>query len=1148
MQLTDSQRKAVYSEDKNILVSAGAGSGKTSVLAGRIARLIAQGLVEADEIIAVTFTKSAAAKLKSRIRRQLMQSENDASSVKISEQLAKLELAPICTIDSLCKRIIERFYHIIGADPSFSVIGSAQESLMMMERACEKLYEELLEENDEEFQRLEDLYSFGYESSLTQTIINIYLHIQNKCEPIEWLKQKAEEFKKSAENFDDSRVFEILKKHLEIYASDIKICAQEGLRLTRSDYKCAACFSSMAELSDAIVSSLASSASSFFETIRAVSKFPRFTVPKSHPDYMRLKLLHKKAKGAFTRLKEIAAFSYEKNLEFIFLTAKSVCKIVEIVERFSDIYSNIKKSMRLADFSDLAHECLAILNSEQVLKQLSSEYKYIFIDEYQDTNSLQEAIITRLAATNSLFAVGDIKQSIYRFRNAEPEIFLKKQRECEKGKGLLVRMRENFRSSPVIVEAVNTVFSRIMTKDKSGIDYASDESMTSLSTLNSANAAQLHIILSGDSDSHSRIAAEAEYVASLVKNLIGKNIYDEETHLTRPLRPEDIAVIGRRMNSISSYYTQAFKNAGIDFACIEQEEYFDAMEIALMINLLKIIDNFMDDIALISVMRSFIFGFNEDELLKIRAHYTFAHYYDAVKKYAKDGPDDNLRLKTSYMINEIKRYRHYSRVSSIEDLIMKIYADTNLTMYVSALKDGEKRSQNLNELAQRAASFEQTQSRGLYSFIKYLEKLKEKAERGASKAFAGEGKVSLVTVHAAKGLEYEAVIVVDTALNIIEKSPFESIYCHKDVGICPVFVSEDASYRCDTIYRLTASAANRAENREEEARILYVAATRAKQMLYFTGCITEKAYEEMKAYPPDMTPSLTESVSFLKWLYFAIVPDKRSLDESGSYETRLWKIKTVTHTEAAEESAETVPDKYPADEAAVKQIKSRIGYTYPHKNDEGIPTKVTVSELKESMTLEYGKKLISMREDIVFDKDQALTPAAAGSALHKFMQHLDEKSLDKNDLLSSIDKQKNILISNGVLIEKEAEAVNSDAVVQFFSSDIGHALLNADQIKKETAFIMQIKPARLDSRWQKSKRDVILQGVIDCYFVYKGETYLIDYKTDKYISEERKKESDEKYSLQIRLYAEALSKIKGRNPDKCFIVYLEQNRTVEVGL
>lgn len=1160
MKLTEAQNTAVYQRDSDMLVSAGAGSGKTSVLSKRIAALIAEGRMDADSFIAVTFTRAAAGKLKSKIRAELTALCADAEGEnrdRLTRELAKLEMSMISTIDALCKRITERYYYISGTDPLFS-IADEEETAVLKSLAAEALAEEMYETENEAYMKLDDAYGEGYDSSLTDIIVNLYDFLQNKPDGAAWLDEKCAEFYLDADAFTHTEVMRVFKKYMHVMLGEAERLIDDAARLSADDHERCGYFAHYRTECGALGRLLEDDTAAFF-TRAAALKLEKMKFSKRPKNSSQITARRDSFFAVFERVKKATAFDYTTNIRMIHATAPYMKTLCAAVKRFGERYDEIKKERRLADFSDVAHWCLNILKDDTAAGELRAQYQYIFLDEYQDTNSLQEAIIARIKTDGHLFCVGDVKQSIYRFRHAEPEIFIRRYEAYAAGAGKRVLMKENFRSSAALVGAVNSVFERIMTKTLAEIDYYPNETLVAMSELPAGRQAELHIVVhektNGETEQTKR-RTEAVYTAALVREILASYVIDEETHLSRRIHPDEIAIIGRNMKNVAPAYIEALKECGIGVNFRERLSYFDAVEVRLIIDLLKLIDNEKDDIALLGVMRSFIFAFNEDELTEIRAHTPEGAYSRAAHRYRQSGADEKIRKKLAYMYERIQCFRATAQRVSLEKLLSLIYADTRILMFVSALPDGVIRRENLTELAGRAAAYEKGSYKGLYSFILYLEKCMKHARQRDKDKSAAAGCINMMTAHAAKGLEFTAVICVECAAPLSKRPERNaakqkiSVFGHKDVGVCPVYVSENLDCKCDTLYVKTAEILKQAENYAEEMRILYVAATRAKQMLYFTACVTQSALDKLTDADCDLLTGSAQTPSYLKWLYSGIAPAQPGMIACASgYVTNEWIVKSVKGAQTQPEAAhaETAPHAAaPEDDkgTTAERLHERLSVRYACAADALIPAKVTVTQLKDSELLAYRQRVISLRDAPDFTgKKSSLSAAAAGTALHTFMQHLDEKRLARGIPLAFLAEE---MAKNGILTEQEAAAVDLGAVTRFFESGLGKELLRAETVRKELPFLMRITPGRIDAQWSESKRTVLLQGVIDCVFESDKKTYLIDYKTDGFVSEEAYACSCEKYARQLLLYADALKRIEGRAPDEAHIVFIMQDRTTKV--
>lgn len=1152
---TPSQQEAIFTRDKNILVSAGAGSGKTFVMTQRIVNLIKEGLANADELLVVTFTKAAASQMKSRIRSALIKQAKSSNDENLYRQVAKLESSQISTVHALCSNIIKQYYQTAQIDPSFGIISDADEDILLSE-AIDETFDTLYEANDEDFFAFVNTYTNkADDAKLKESIKAIYKFTENRIDKINWLKNAYEDFNISTiEEFKDSIavkkaidfITHKIELSLELFESAYELCVQydtEGKRLDKITT-----YSDNTKLLYKYIQE--KDYSMFFKELQSIS-YSTYNFRKQIECADEIKALQNDAKSIIKELKGTFAFTFEeyyiRNTK-IYNHMKSIFKIIEILD---EIYQNKKAEQNSLTYSDLEHYCLRVLRNDEARKSIQNSYKFVFVDEYQDTNDIQEEIINLIKKENNLFTVGDVKQSIYSFREAEPTLFTTRRAMYENSPecGSMIHLSDNFRSDAKIINAVNTLFSRVMTKDSGGIDYKeANESMNSNNYGDDALKPEIHTLYMPKADSEyvdesnplpDKKTIEAMYVAKTVKDLLNEQIFDKELNSMRKIIPSDIAILSRSMNSAAKYYIEACKNYGISTICDDKDDFYDLMEVSLVINLIKVIDNYKDDIALASVMRSIIYNFTPDELVSIKLHSSDEpQFYNAVTNYVKTGENEDIVSKIGYMLSQINEFTEFSRYSSLEDLVRRIYSKTNIYAQVGTLPDGEKRQNNLRVLKNMASGYESTSMKGLGGFINYLQKAKDsKLFKKSTSQNVKEG-VRLMTIHKSKGLEFNIVFVVDCATTYRNGNSDSNFTMHKDLGICPVYKDDVFSYQANTLNRDLANALYKMSEAQEEMRILYVAATRAIKRLYFTALVSDNAYKNLPKENPVTKQAVIGANSFITLLYL------------GLYESDDAKFFEFSAQNALEEATDnTLPteseEKISANDNTDEIIKKNLSYSYPYQTEQRIPTKMSVSELKNSENLVVGQKVIQITDAPSFAKDESITSADIGTMTHYLLQNIDINTA-RQDTLLSLNNAIEAALKSGIITKTAAELINKDSVMEFLNSPLGQKMINADVLHREYEFILRVKASEINEEWADSDETLLIQGVIDCLFEYENEVYILDYKTDRNPKGKRRIELNEIYSKQVKMYAKAYEMLNSKKADKAYICYLSVNETEEV--
>ncbi|MBE6037726.1 MAG: helicase-exonuclease AddAB subunit AddA [Anaerofustis stercorihominis] len=1137
---TKEQLLAIETTDKNLLVSASAGSGKTAVLVERIIRLIQNKFLQTDELLAITFTKAAAGELKQRIRkaiREKIRESSDEDVIYYSQQAEKLESASISTLHSFCFSVIKKYYYLIGVDPGSRIMRD-EERLIMYGECIDDICEEYYERGDSEFEEFAVTLASGRDDSdIKENIISAYDSLRNLDDYRDKLREFAENYPKDEEMFLRSSAVEFIMQKVREVLTEARQKYSDALQISASCDEKGKVTDNLAVFVENIDLLLKKLDEGFREFVICYEStvFPRALSANKLERGEEIAFYRDAGKALISDLEGLIPFDYETLLTHTLKMRPYVLKFREVTEKYEELLRSRKSENKVLDYSDLEHLCLEILKNDDAREEIKSSFKQILVDEYQDINGVQEAIIQKLASENNLFCVGDIKQSIYGFRQADPGIFAEKYERYKSGEdenNLLVHLNKNFRSVPTIIDFVNIVFSKVMFANTGGIDFYPDEMMKTDNIKEEDCPVSIRIIDCSEyqgTDMEDHKDAEAMYVANLIKN---------EILPTGKFTAENIAVIDRAMNSKADYFVRAFETVGLDADIRENTRYYDAFEVSLIINLLNLIDNEYNDIALLTVMRSFICNFSEDELTMIRAkNNNTMYYHQAVSEYAVSGENIRLKEKICSMYDDIRRYRYLSRHISISRLIRTIYEEKHILQFVGAMREGEKRISNLEELINIASGYEEENLKGLYDFIIYADKCKEKMQ--VQNSSSKKGGIKLMTTHSSKGLEFDVVIVTGCATAIRNKDHTYGITADKDFGICTKFTDTAMGYKASTL-ELIANKENRKDkNKAEEMRILYVAATRAKKRLYMTAAM--KQYKPEKyTYTRDMgTYEISKASSYLEWIKYAV--DTYPGDISEVAEILVEQPMDMLPVNTKRKGADIFDGK-DAVAGYVETIRENLAYTYPY-NSVAVPSKLSVSSLKDDVGMlnERIVERISIKDTFIDSADKK-DITRRGNLIHKVLELIDLKDAGNNDIESIIEEMR----LSGKFGFGELTSYDINMVKKFFSGDIGKMLLSADRVYREQPFILSVKAKDVNERWADSSDSILIQGIIDCYFEYDGEIYLLDFKTDRIKDDDHFAYLNEKYTKQLSYYKTAIEHSLGRKVYRTYICYLRKNIIKEV--
>jgi len=1176
MEWTKEQRVAIESrESKNILLAAAAGSGKTAVLVERIIEKIKdkENPVSISELLVLTFTEAAASEMKRKILNAIkLELEKDSENEHLKKQTLLIHSASISTVHAFCNKILKGHIHMTDLPQEYSLAKENDAKLLLkqaIDKTLEKYYSRLsLLPSFEEL-----LLAYGgvkEDTNLRKLLTEIYLFSKSLPYPDEWLKKSVATYKIIAdENTDENTVWHSMRKAQEdSLINDILSCYEEILKVLRSlpeDHKYPPFYEAEADLLKETLNRYKNGEKSAVTSFKLPAKVRKQNIcPAEEQMADNLRAL---AKDIIDELKEFVLSDTIESKELsekLYKRAKTLKNIILMVDR---AYTRLKRERGLLDFSDLEHELLKLLadkdhNPTHTALELRKRYTEILLDEYQDTNSIQEEIFRLLSRDEkNIFMVGDLKQCIYKFRNAAPELFAdKRKRYIENAEsGKLLSLSKNFRSRAEVIGTVNYLFSSLMTEDLGDIDYDEGEFLALGADFPAPSGERdfetEYFIIPDEEDSDKK-EDEARFIARRIEEIIndGLLVYDKKLGAKRKAEYRDIVVLLRHRQS-ASLIESALEERGIPAYSDSERGYLDSPEIGTLLSFLNIIDNPYQDIPLIAVLRSKMFGFTPDELSEIRLKKKNCWFYDALLASAEDG-----FLKAQDFIEKLDCLRKEAETSSIYKLILTIYERFNLPSLMGLMKNPSLRRANLNLLAQRASEFERTRGGGLFSFINYLESLKADGKdlSSAKASSEGENVVRIMTIHKSKGLEFPIVFLGDTSHKFNIKDLSRSINFHQEAGICLSAVDSKMRIKYPSSPSSIFKSILKRELLSEEMRLLYVALTRAKEKLIITSCLNLTAKKKISpVYSSDKRPLgayLKRRLSFSDWLLSGLLlrPAARELRELFSFAEDIISVKADFKLKVA--IADTVLD-LPAEEIAGESTPKQqtevygdfseiLSYTPPTSGK--IPVKITVSELKRRLSedYEYIPRLIQSK-NIYLKKKEELSAAEKGTITHFVLQHINEREINSlEDVAKSLEKAE----AEGVISKAQKSVVDPKKLMSFFESDLGKRLKESVKSHKEYSFYSKITAGEIFEDLDEAEKntEILLQGTIDCFFEEKdGKIVLLDYKTDN-IKEGEADERAKQYKIQIACYNKALKTIFGKKADESYIYFLNCQKAVKL--
>ncbi|MBN4050972.1 MAG: helicase-exonuclease AddAB subunit AddA [Alkaliphilus sp.] len=1209
---TKEQHEAIVSRKSNLLLSAAAGSGKTAVLVERIVRLVVDDKIDIDKLLIVTFTKAAAGEMRERIALKIAKElENTNKNTEhIRKQLTLLNKANISTLHAFCMNVVKSHFHFIGIDPSFRMADTTESTLMKIE-AIDEVLEDFYEQGDACFLQLVDSYGGTKDDNkLQEMILKVYNFSMSQPDPSKWVNEKVQMFNIDRENMDENIWVKTIVKSAKISLAGALTQLEEAKEVANSpggpDPYLPAIENDIVTI-NMLLNELENGFESFVNTLKTVSHMKLSSVKKDYDQILKenAKELRDKAKKIVGELKDdLTANDLEEYLSDLDYVRPIISSLSQVIQAFDAKFKQIKSDNGILDFNDLEHYTLQILQNDLVAEEYKEKFEHIFVDEYQDSNIVQETIINKMKKKDNLFLVGDVKQSIYRFRLADPSLFISKYNEFSADADSLNRkivLSKNFRSRKEIIDGINYIFKNIMSTTIGEIDYDEDAYLYQGADFKPFENAEIEVniieklktdssILGEDikvavSDEELEEMQDAEIEANISANrineLVGSEIYDSKKQIYKKADYRDIALLLRSTVTWAPIFMDVFKKKNIPVYTDSNTGYFDALEISIFLNLLKLVDNKRQDIPLLSVMRSIIGRFTTEELVDIRSKYREGTYFDAVKKYSSAG-EGILKDKTTKFLNKLNKWAKELRHMKIDEFIWHLFIDTGYYYYIGAMPGGVQRQANLRLLLDKANQYQQTAIKGLFNFINFIEKVKlSKGDMGAAKILGeNDNVVRIMSIHKSKGLEFPIVLVAGLGKKFNLRDTYEDVILHKDLGIAPSYIgpinpltdtSRDIIIKRETLAKIAAKEKIKIESLSEEMRILYVALTRAKNKLILIGCIrdipkqTQKWSMKLNAY------GLVSSRSCLDWILSVLIKHKdatklRELEECEIDEVNQlidesrWKIQIIYREDIVSEEKQQQDKKEEmkeilnnfneedcsAESLESIKIQNQLNWKYKHEEAKTIPSKLSVSELKsmgESEIERLNYKIPSLVKMFnLTEGKKKFTGAEKGTIIHFALQHLD---IHKAENLEQIDQQLENMLKKELLTKEEINVVDTKMLLNFLESDLGSRMKKAEKVYREIPFNIVKKASEVISGAKNCNDELLIQGVIDCYYVEAGELVLIDYKTD-YVGKGQEDKIVENYKMQIDFYAEALQRITKKKVKEKYLYLLSVNRAIRM--
>ncbi|MBO5105638.1 MAG: helicase-exonuclease AddAB subunit AddA [Clostridia bacterium] len=1175
MKWTNDQQKAISSVG-NTIVTAAAGSGKTAVLVERVIQKLSDenNPISADRLLIVTFTNAAAAEMRRRIEKALsdkciLQPQN----TYLLNQRLLISSADICTIDSFCIRLVRNNFSTLGISPDFKIADEVTDSSIKLS-VCKKLFNEYFEKNDLDFLSFLNITNSEYGTANAEaTILEINEFCQKMPQGYKWLKAAAERY--NPENINNSEYLKLVMENALNDAlgwfSELTDCRKALLTDEKTDLKYGAYFDDFIAFLSRLINAL--KVYDWDECYSLLCNLPQFISRFSYSkNYDRVlfdscSATYKAAKKFITKVAE----SFSKPLELIKkdfeFSYKILLKIYEIVCEFNLRYTEQLNKKSLLTFALVELLTLKLLTTEneagelqpsRLSAELSSMYDEIMVDEYQDINDLQGEIFKILSDDcKKLFTVGDIKQSIYGFRGSNPEIFSKRSdaatvysTELAPNELKRVVLSNNFRSRKEVCDFINAFFGAIMSKKGGEIEYDKNEMLYPLADFpeNSADAVEAYLISSEDEATSAE--AEAIFFADYVEKVLKEPAFLRGTqNELRKATYGDFALLIRSGTHLNEYLKE-LKKRNIPVS-VGAGDFFETTEIMTAVSLIKAVENPMDDISVLSVMLSPLFGFSEDDVARLKLKYKGKKLYIGVLNEAESNK------KCSYLKEKISLWRSYAACMSAAEFVSALLIDSGYANIVLSMPDAERRQANLYFLEQLADSYFSETSGDLTGFIGYLKYLKS-LNNTPSAVVSGSNSVKISTMHKSKGLQYPITVLGGLGSKFSNMDIVKDFLMNEKLGVAFKYVDDALNVKQDNFAVPLLKSVIRKKQAEEEMRLLYVAMTRAEERLVLlisvaenfkdklgdTACETEAIFDDNGKMLPD---AVMNSFSYSDWLIPVLIQTPSGialLKENGeemhkissllldsNVKVEYFKIKKSEKISPNKSAEPVIPNC-----ELKRKIEDALNYEYPFSELNKIEVKTSVSELtKRSANREF-----SLTSKPAFLSKSGLTPTERGTALHKFMQYADFNKAKINPK-DEVDR----LYEYEFISSAEAEVIDLERVQKFVESDLFYRILNSNKLYREQRFLLDVRAGDIypDISDIAKEQTVIVQGAVDCMFEEDDHIVIIDFKTDRTTDENFLLNH---YSEQLKTYSVAAEKMFGKPVRECYIYSLYMSKTIKV--
>lgn len=1177
---TPQQLNAIYATDGSVLVSAAAGSGKTAVLVERVINLVtrSENPIDVDKLLIVTFTRAAAAEMRQRISHALNSLlENDPYNPNLLKQKQLLYTASISTIDSFCSEIVREYFHALGVSRDFRIADEGELDVLR-KTALDNAFNSFYSSDSDDFIALLDAFSSkGGDVKLRETVLKIATFLSTQPFPEKWLENMLSGYGENsvAESIWGKIIIEYAKSTVH-HAINL---TQNSLKILENDAKLQNSFAPKIEddlvFLDNLLKKLYSN--SWNDICSAAFSFSagRLTPPKGYKDNpIKIAVANNRdeVKDAIKSVQLYFANSEEEVLSEMKELQGLVSTLFDLVRKYIKEFDALKSKKNVLSFSDIELLTVKLLaeplddgyRKTSAADEISNRYDAVIVDEFQDVNDVQDLIFKCVSREeNNIFVVGDVKQSIYGFRQAKPQIFIDRKNSYKKFDAVnpaypaTIILDKNFRSRKEVCDTVNFIFRNLMTKQSAQMDYTEDEMLNVGASYPESTACDFEISLIEKSafEDYDYAEIEARHIANKIHSMMKSGFLVKDGEVQRKATYSDFAVILRSTKNTAQTYVKTLIDCGIPAFSENKENSFEAKEIKVILNLLRVIDNPALDIPLLSVMCSPIFGFTPDELSQIRADERYSNLYAAVKKYSSKSE------KARDFLAKLEQLKNYSYTCSVDDLIGKIYDTTAIGAITTAVKGGEAPMRNLDLLRIYARSFESNGYKTLSDFISYIDKLMENGTQlpAASSDSDSLNGVRVLSIHASKGLEYPVCFLADTAKQFNKTDLRSDVLIDSVAGLG--IKKREGICRYNTLPRLAVEIEISQNEIAEELRVLYVALTRAKEKLiavcskknsekYLSNLYSKIVFGNIiEPYSVVRCSSISDWLLLCALVHSSLNDLRMKINPSAEpilhKDTSPWHFElidkeelifgnTVDTFDESEKVFENIQNTDTYDYAQL--LKTNLSFKYKNADIMNLPQKVSASQISHNES-DYFEKVLMKPS---FLNKETAAAVDRGTAHHKFLQYCDFVNA-KQSLESEVERLKNL----GLLTDEQTELIDKAKIKNLLNSELVQRIINSPLVYREEQFSAKLNPSLVFDEYENVDTDaeIIVQGAVDVAFEENGKLVIVDYKTD------RVKDISKLailYKKQLELYRLAMEQSTEMTVSECIICSVHLGEYIKI--